>query len=92
MDLLFVAVHLRCLMPSQNPSRDILIEILHDGAQRLLAQAIEAEVGDWIDRHADVGVEGTKARSRRGAEHAFPLAAAVICLSKSGRAVRRSFE
>ena len=36
------------------PSRDILTEILHDGAQRLLAQAIDAEVGDWIDRHAEV--------------------------------------
>ncbi len=35
------------------PSRDILSEILHDGAQRLLAQAIDAEVGDWIDRHAE---------------------------------------
>ena len=41
----------------------------------------------WRGRHV-----GTKARSSRGAEHAFPLAAAVICLSKSGRAVRRSFE
>ncbi|KKM97148.1 hypothetical protein LCGC14_1170950, partial [marine sediment metagenome] len=35
-------------------SRDILTEILHDGAQRLLAQAIDAEVGDWIERHAAV--------------------------------------
>ena len=36
------------------PSRDILTEILHEGAQRLLAQAIDAEVSDWIDRHAEV--------------------------------------
>ena len=36
------------------PSRDILSEILHDGAQRLLGQAIDAEVADWIDRHAEV--------------------------------------
>ena len=30
---------------------DVLTEVLRDGAQRLLAQAIDAEVGDWIDRH-----------------------------------------
>ena len=36
------------------PSRDLLTEILRDGAQRLLGQAIEAEVADWIEFHADV--------------------------------------
>jgi putative transposase len=36
------------------PSRDVLTEILRDGAQRLLAQAIDAEVAEWIDRHAEV--------------------------------------
>jgi len=36
------------------PGRDVLTEILRDGAQRLLGQAIEAEVDDWIERHADV--------------------------------------
>ncbi len=36
------------------PSRDVLTEILHDGAQRLLAQAIDAEVADWIARHTEV--------------------------------------
>jgi putative transposase len=36
------------------PSRDVLTAILRDGAQRLLAQAIDAEVTDWIDRHAEV--------------------------------------
>ncbi len=36
------------------PTRDILTEILHDGAQRLLTQAIDAEVSDWIGRHAHV--------------------------------------
>lgn len=34
------------------PSRDALSEILRDGAQRLLAQAIDAEVDGWIERHA----------------------------------------
>ena len=34
------------------PARDVLSEILHDGAQRMLGRAIEAEVADWIERHA----------------------------------------
>jgi transposase-like protein len=32
---------------------DVLTDILRQGAQQLLAQAIEAEVADWIDRHQD---------------------------------------
>jgi transposase-like protein len=41
------------------PGRDVLTEVLRDGAGRLLAQAIHAEVDDWIERHAglrDAGV------------------------------------
>jgi putative transposase len=34
--------------------RDALTEVLHNGARRLLAEAVEAEVADWIDRHADL--------------------------------------
>src|SRR5437588_4523961 len=34
------------------PSQDILTDLLRDGARRLLAQAIEAEVAAWIDDHA----------------------------------------
>lgn len=33
-------------------AKDVLSEILQEGAQTLLTQAIEAEVADWIDRHA----------------------------------------
>ncbi len=33
-------------------SRDVLTEILRDGAKALLVEAIEAEVADWIDGHA----------------------------------------
>jgi putative transposase len=33
-------------------SRDVLTDILRDGAQRLLSQAVEAEVADWIASHA----------------------------------------
>jgi putative transposase len=31
---------------------DLLSELLRQGAQKLLAQAIEAEVGEWIEKHA----------------------------------------
>jgi putative transposase len=33
-------------------SRDVLTDLLRDGARRLLAEAIEAEVAAWIDAHA----------------------------------------
>src|SRR6516165_12236085 len=32
--------------------QDVLTNILKDGARRLLAEAIEAEVAAWIDAHA----------------------------------------
>jgi len=32
-------------------AKDVLTEVLRQGAQQLLAQAIEAEVADWIDQH-----------------------------------------
>lgn len=34
------------------PSRDVLTGILRDGAERMLVQAINAEVDDWIGRQA----------------------------------------
>ena len=34
-------------------AQDVLTDLLRQGAQQLLAQAIEAEVADWIDRHQD---------------------------------------
>src|SRR3954452_2509398 len=34
------------------PGQDLLTDLLRDGARRLLAQAIEAEVASWIDDHA----------------------------------------
>ena len=33
-------------------SGDVLTELLRTGAQKLLAQAIEAEVEDWLEQHA----------------------------------------
>jgi putative transposase len=35
-------------------SKDVLSDVLRQGAQRMLAQAIEAEVAEWIDGHAEV--------------------------------------
>ena len=45
---------------SQSPSEagDVLTDILREGARKLLAQAIEAEVQDWIDSHARLVDEG----------------------------------
>jgi putative transposase len=34
-------------------AQDVLTGILREGAQKMLAQAIEAEVADWIDRHQE---------------------------------------
>jgi len=33
-------------------SRDVLTDLLRDGARRLLTEAIEAEVAAWIESHA----------------------------------------
>ncbi len=41
--------------------RDLLTEVLRSGARELLAQAVEAEVAEWIDFHAGV----TDASGRR---------------------------
>jgi len=35
-------------------SSDVLSDILRRGAQRLLGEAIEAEVAEWIERHAEL--------------------------------------
>ena len=43
------------------PSGDVLTEILCDGAQRLLGQAIETEVAGWIEQHTSL----TDDRGRR---------------------------
>lgn len=43
----------RCIVPAPG-SGDVLSEILRQGAQRLLSEAIEAEVEEWIVAHAEV--------------------------------------
>ena len=48
-------------------SRDVLTDLLRDGAQRLLAQAVEAEVAEWIDAHAELkNAEGHRQVVRNG--------------------------
>jgi transposase-like protein len=51
------------------PGRDVLTEILHAGAQRLLAQAIDAEVAEWIKRHGDVVDEAGRRQVVRNGHH-----------------------
>ena len=43
------------ILPIAGPmaaSQDVLTDLLRDGARRLLAEAVEAEVAAWIDAHA----------------------------------------
>ena len=42
---------------SSTTTSDVLIEILRQGAQRMLATAIEAEAADWIEQHSHVSDE-----------------------------------
>ncbi len=51
------------------PNRDALTEILLDGAQRLLRQAIDAEVTDWIERHAGLTDDRDRQQVGRNGHH-----------------------
>ena len=51
------------------PARDVLTEIQREGAQRLLAQAIDAEVAEWIERHAEVVDEAGCRQGVRNGHH-----------------------
>ena len=49
------------------PSRDALTEVVRRGAQRMLAEAIEAEVAEWIETHRGViDAEGRRQVVRNG--------------------------
>ncbi len=50
-------------------SRDVLTEILRDGAQRLLGQAIEAEVADWIEQHTSLTDDRGRQQVVRNGHH-----------------------
>jgi transposase-like protein len=41
------------IVPGPGSARDALAEVLRDGAQRMLRSAIEAEVAEYIDAHAE---------------------------------------
>lgn len=48
------------------PSQDVLTSILRAGAQRMLAQAIEAEVAEWIAAHPQLDADGHRQVVRNG--------------------------
>ena len=51
----YAAVEESTTLPIAGPtpgSKDVLTDLLRDGARRLLAEAVEAEVAAWIDAHA----------------------------------------
>lgn len=47
------AIRDRSVLPASS-SRDVLSGILREGAQRMLAQAIDAEVAEWIESHREL--------------------------------------
>ena len=51
------------------PGRDVLTEILRDGAQRLLGQAIDAEVEAWIEGHAEARDDRGRQQVVRNGHH-----------------------
>jgi putative transposase len=50
-------------------SRDVLTEILRNGAREMLAKAIEAEVADWIDAHAHLKDQAGRRQVVRNGSH-----------------------
>ena len=49
--------------------RDVLTEICRQGARKMLAEAIEAEVADWIDAHAHIRDEDGRRQVVRNGSH-----------------------
>jgi len=49
-----------------SPVKDALSELLKEGAQQMLAQAIEAEVSEFLAEHAQSQVDGKQAVVRNG--------------------------
>lgn len=50
-------------------SRDVLTEILRDGARQMLARAIKAEVAAWIDGHAHLKDDSGRRQVVRNGSH-----------------------
>jgi len=49
--------------------QDILTDLLRDGARRMLAQAVEAEVASWIDDHAHLKDDQGRRQVVRNGHH-----------------------
>jgi transposase-like protein len=66
----YAAVQESTTLPIAGPTpgtRDVLTDLLRDGARRLLAEAVEAEVLAWIDAHAHLkGQDGRRQVVRNG--------------------------
>jgi transposase-like protein len=66
----YAAVDQSTTLPIAGPtpgSQDVLTDLLRDGARRLLAEAVEAEVLAWIDAHAHLkGQDGRRQVVRNG--------------------------
>ncbi len=48
------------------PAHDVLTSLLRQGAQRMLAQAIEEEVSEWIGTHQQLAADGRRQLVRNG--------------------------
>jgi putative transposase len=48
------------------PAHDVLTSLLRQGAQRMLAQAIEEEVSEWIETHQQLAADGRRQLVRNG--------------------------
>jgi transposase-like protein len=48
------------------PAHDVLTGLLRQGAQRMLAQAIEEEVSEWIETHQQLAADGRRQVVRNG--------------------------
>jgi len=48
------------------PARDVLTSILRDGAQQLLAKAIEMEVAEWLEARQQLDAQGRRQVVRNG--------------------------
>ena len=55
-------------------SQDVLSEVLRVGAQRLLAQAIDGEVTEWIEQHQHLKDEAGRRWRRWRLDACRPLA------------------
>jgi putative transposase len=49
-----------------NEVSDVLTQVLRDGAQQMLARAIEAEVADFLERYSDMDQAGRARMVRNG--------------------------